>query len=607
MSMQSRYAWKKSSHRIPRRLLLQAAAVPVAGLAGGSMFGVLRSQAGRYALPGTFIGSVDISGLSMQEANALVAAQWEDYLRNPVVFDYEEHVWTPTATDIGLIVEREKAIRAAFDRERRRMWYWFLGLNSRNQVELPIFLNAAVALGFLDAIAKQIDRPAANSVLERQADQVRVVPGSDGKQLDREATLNLLKLPSDPPQRQLVNLPVVTLVPPITLQMAEETKVIFDKLVTQGLRFELAGNGWEVPGNALTSWLQIYQDPDEGRMAVTGDPKMLQEWLEHVADEATRPPTNARFTVRDEKVHLNSPAEQGYQTDSDVLLATAQAAIEQGITALYLPAEVQEPAYTAQNMHTWGFENVIAEGVSLFAGSPVERAHNIAHAASKLHGFVIPPGETFSFLNVLGPITRDDGYQSSLIIFGDQTVPGVGGGVCQVSTTMFRAAFWAGLPITERNQHSYRVGYYERDGSPPGFDAAVYDPGVDLKFINDSEHPILIQTHVDEKSMELKFVLHGHSTNRSVRMLPAVAKNWVEHGPPLPDKEDPDLPLGERLQIEWAVDGVYAEIHREIVVDGVSHFDQFRSRYRPNREGWLVGTKEVPPEERPEGDPLSSG
>lgn len=607
MPMQSRYAWKASSRGIPRRLLLKAAAVPAAGLVGGSVFGVARSQAGRYALPGTFIGSVDISGLSMAEANALVAAQWQDYLRNPVVFGYEEAMWTPTATEIGLIVEIEEAIRAAFARERRRMWYWFSGLSVRNQIDLPIFLNSTVALGFLNAIAKQIDRPPKNSMLERLTNQVRVVPGADGKRLDREATLRLMKLPTDPPQRQTVNLPVTTLAPSITLPMAEEAKSVFDTLVAQGLRFELAGDGWEVPGSTLTPWLQIHQDPKEGRLAIMGDSKLLQEWLDEVSQEATRPPLNARFTVRDEEVHLQEPAAQGYQTDSDVLLATAQAAIEQGITALYLPAQVQEPMYTAQNMQDWGFENIIAEGASLFEGSPAERAHNIAHAASKLHGYVIPPGETFSFLSVLGPITRDDGYQSSLIIFGDQTVPGVGGGVCQVSTTMFRAAFWAGLPIMERNQHSYRVGYYERDGSPPGFDAAVYDPGVDLKFVNDSEHPILIQTHVDEESMELKFVFHGRSLNRWVRMLPAVAKNWVEHGPPLPDKEDPDLPLGERLQIEWAVDGVDAEIHREIVIDGKSHVDRFRSRYRPNREGWLVGTKIVPLEKQPGQGPQLPG
>ena len=607
MPMQSRYAWKASSRRFPRRLLLQVAAVPIVGLAGGSAYGVIRSQAGRYALPGTFIGSVDISGLSIDEASARVETQWQEYLENPVVFGHQEATWTPSATDIGLIVDIEEAIRAAFALERRRMWLWFLGLNSRNQVDLPIFLDSTVALGFLGAIAKQIDRPPVNSLLERQADRVHIVPGADGKRLDREATLGLMKLPADPPQRQVVVLPVLTLVPPITLQKAEESKLIFERLVAQGLRFELAGDGWEVPGSTLTSWLQIYQDPEQGRLVIMGDPKILQEWLDQVSTEATRPPKNARLTVRDGDITLDVPAEIGYHTDTDTLIATAQAAIQQGVTALYLPAEVREPIYTAENMLDWGFDNVIAEGVSLFAGSPPERTHNIALAASKLHGYVIPPGETFSFLNVLGPITRGDGYQSSLIIFGDQTVPGVGGGVCQVSTTIFRAAFWAGLPITERYQHSYRVGYYERDGSPPGFDAAVYDPGVDLKFVNDSVHPILIQTHVDEESQVLKFVLHGRGTNRWVRMLPAVAKNWVEHGPPLPDKVDPDLPVGERLQIEWAVDGVDTEIHREVVIDGQSHVDKFRSRYLPWQERWVVGMKIVPPEDQPEPVPQLPG
>ena len=597
MPMQSRYAWKASTRRVSRRLIVKAAAVPLAGLVGGSAYGVVRSQGGRYALPGTFVGSVDISGLSVAEANTRLDSQWRDYIRNPVVFGHDESTWAPSAAEIGIIVDLEGALRAAYASERRRMWLWFLGLSSRNQVDLPVRLDPLVALNFLNAIAVQIDRPPVNSLLERQANQVRVLAGSEGKWLDREATLRMLTLPSDPPFRQVIDLPVDTLVPPITLQKAEETKSIFERLVAQGLRFELAGDSWQVPGDSLTSWLQIYQDPDQGRLEVMGDTKMLQDWLGQVAVEAARPPKNARFTVTDDDVTLAAPAAVGYQTDGEILFATAQAAIQQGVTALYLPANVEEPVYTVHNMRDWGFENLLAEGASLFANSPPERAHNIALAAHKLHGFVIPPGETFSFLETLGPITRDDGYQSSLVIFGDQTVPGVGGGVCQVSTTMFRAAFWAGLPITERNQHSYRVGYYERDGSPPGFDAAVYDPGVDLKFVNDSEHPILIQTHVDEAAMTLKFALHGRSIGRWVRMLPAVATNWVKHGPPLPDKLDPDLPMGQRLQVEWAVDGVYTEIQREVVQDGNSRFDQFKSRYRPWQERWVVGTKVVPLEE----------
>ncbi len=606
MPMQSRYAWKANSRRISRRLLLKVGAVPLVGLSAGSALGVLRSQAGKYALPGTFIGSVDISGLSQAEAAALVQAQWADYIQNPVVLGHDGARWQPSATDIGITVDIEEALRKAFATEQRRMWLWFLSFSLDNQVSMPVYLDPLVALHFLNSIAEHIDRPPINSLLERQANNVSVQPGSDGKWLDREATLRLMRLPDDPPLRQQIELPILTLVPPIPLQKAEEVKSIFERLTRHGLRFELAGDAWQVPGSTLASWLKIMQEPDQGRLELVGEPEMLQGWLDHVSSEATRPAKNARLTVLDGDVTLAAPAEMGYETNTDSLIATAQAAIQQGVTALYLPAEVREPRYTAANMHDWGFDNVLAEGTSLFAGSPPERAHNIALAARKLHGFVVPPGEMFSFLETLGPITREDGYQSSLVILGDQTVPGVGGGVCQVSTTMFRAAFWAGLPIEERNQHSYRVSYYERDGSPPGFDAAVYDPGVDLKFINDSERPILIQTHVDEEEMTLKFVMHGRSTERWVRMLPAIAKNWVRHGPPLPDKIDPEIPLGERLQIEWAADGVETEIHREVVEDGNSRFDYFKSRYRPWQERWVLGTRIVPPDQQPPQVPQES-
>ncbi len=588
-------------------MVMSIGAAPLAILGGGSALGVVRSQAGRYALPGTSIGSIDVSGLSAEEAQVRLLEHWQDYIRNPVELGYGGTRWTPTANEIGIIVDIERALQEVFSWERRRMWFWFSGLSGQNHVEMPVFLNSSQALAFLEAIAPQIDREPVNSLLDRQANQIHLVPGNDGKWLDREATLGLMRLPADPPVRQVVELPVETRPPPITLQRAEAVKTAFERLVTEGLRFELDGDSWQLPGNTLNSWLQIYQDPEQGMLEVMGEPKMLGEWLGRVSEEATRPAKNARFTVGEGGVSVTTPAKPGFIANADTLLATAQTAIQQGLTALYVPAEVQEPMYTAANMQDWDFQNILAEGVSVFKGSPPERSHNIALAATKLHGYVIPPGETFSFLSTLGPITRQGGYQSSLIIFGDQTVPGVGGGVCQVSTTMFRAAFWAGLPITERNQHSYRVSYYERDGSPPGFDAAVYDPGVDLKFVNDSENPILIQTHVDEEAMELKFVFHGRSANRWVRMLPAVAKNWVPHGPPLPDKEDHTLPFGERQQIEWAIDGVDAEIRREVVVDEQSRFDSFRSHYQPWQERWLVGTRIDPPEQQLQNAPQPQG
>lgn len=236
------------------------------------------------------------------------------------------------------------------------------------------------------------------------------------------------------------------------------------------------------------------------------------------------------------------------------------------------------------------FKNVIAEGTSEFTGSPDARVHNIVTAASNIHGYVIQPGETFSFLKALGPITRQAGFQTSLIIWGDKTIWGIGGGVCQVSTTVFRAAFWAGLPIPERHQHTYRVKYYELDGSPPGFDATIYSPWFDLKFVNDTEHPILIQALVDEQAMKLTITLSGRELNRTVEMLPAIEKNVEPPGPPLPDLPDGSLPRGVRLQVEWAVDGVETGILRQVVQGESTRIDEFWSEFTPWRERWAVGT-----------------
>lgn len=236
------------------------------------------------------------------------------------------------------------------------------------------------------------------------------------------------------------------------------------------------------------------------------------------------------------------------------------------------------------------FEHVIAEGASEFTGSSAARVHNIVTAASKLHGSVIQPGETFSFLEALGPITRKAGFHTSLVIWGDRTIWGIGGGVCQVSTTVFRAAFWAGLPIAERHPHSYRVSYYELDGSPPGFDATIYNPWLDLRFVNDSEHPILMQAHVDEHTMQLTIALRGKDLNRTVEMLPVIEKNVKAPGPPLPDTPDPSLPFGVRLQVEWEAEGIETGILRQVVQGDSTRTDEFWSEFTPWRERWVVGT-----------------
>jgi vancomycin resistance protein YoaR len=236
----------------------------------------------------------------------------------------------------------------------------------------------------------------------------------------------------------------------------------------------------------------------------------------------------------------------------------------------------------------FGIKELVAQGVSNFKGSAPGRILNIQTATAQFEGIVIPPGRTFSFDQNLGDVVEANGYDDAYVIFADRTILGPGGGVCQVSTTVFRAAFWGGYPIVERWAHAYRVGYYE---PPVGLDATVFSPVVDFKFKNDGDTYLLIQTQVDLKTTTLTFNLYGTKPNRTVEMEDPVVENVVPHGPAV-YTDDPSLKKGVVKQVDTAHDGEDVTIYRRILVNGqLVKRDRFFSRYQPWVARYQVGTK----------------
>ena len=179
-----------------------------------------------------------------------------------------------------------------------------------------------------------------------------------------------------------------------------------------------------------------------------------------------------------------------------------------------------DPEITLASINNYGIEELISEGRSDYSHSIPERIHNVILAASKFNGVLIPPGKIFSFNEAVGDISSLTGYKPAYIIKEGKTVLGDGGGVCQVSTTLFRAALNAGLQIVERYPHAYRVLYYEND-MKPGYDATVFSPTVDLKIKNDTPAHILIETEVDENNNLLYFRFFGKKDNRKIEIGPA--------------------------------------------------------------------------------------
>ena len=168
---------------------------------------------------------------------------------------------------------------------------------------------------------------------------------------------------------------------------------------------------------------------------------------------------------------------------------------------------------------------------------------------------------------------------------------GDGGGVCQVSTTLFRAALNAGLPITERHEHSYRVHYYEDDGSKPGLDATVFNPTEDLKFINDTPAYILIQTKTDATNLTLTIEFYGAPDGRKAEILNQTLTGVVPPPAPL-YQDDPTLPVGEVRQVDFAAWGAKASFEYRVTKNGVHTIDQvFTSNFRPWQAVFLKGVK----------------
>ena len=254
------------------------------------------------------------------------------------------------------------------------------------------------------------------------------------------------------------------------------------------------------------------------------------------------------------------------------------------------------------SLNEMGIKEIIGIGRSDFRGSPPNRIHNIKTGAASLNGILIAPNEEFSLLKALGKIDGEHGYKPELVIKGNKTMPEFGGGLCQIGTTIFRATLASGLPILERQNHSYRVSYYE---PPVGIDATIYYPKPDFRFLNDTGRYILIQTRIE--GTELIFEFWGTKDGRVALQSEPVVYNRTAP-PPAKLIETLDLPIGKKKCTERAHAGADAVFTYTITyLDGAVKTQEFKSHYRPWGEVCLIGVEKLSEPILEEGMALPGG
>ncbi|MDV6373199.1 VanW family protein [Deinococcus arenicola] len=257
----------------------------------------------------------------------------------------------------------------------------------------------------------------------------------------------------------------------------------------------------------------------------------------------------------------------------------------QGVKASVVVSGQTPPKQTLDYFVSRGITAHLGTGETNYYGSSDDRVTNI-HVGAKNFSDRLFEGKTFSFNQFVGPVNSRNGYVTGLVIAGDRTASGVGGGICQVSTTAFRTLYGAGLPIAQRQNHSYQVHYYD----PQGLDATIYQPSLDLKFANDTGGALWFQSEWDDEAASLSISVFGKARDFTVE----IGKPKTLSSTPSPADRlisDATLPAGQRKQIDWAAPGAVIEVTRKLVKDGkVLKQDTLKSSYRPWPNIFLVGT-----------------
>ena len=577
-------------------LALLAVTLIIAGVA--ALF-LLELWLADRVLPGVYAWDVDLGGLTCDQALARLEANFHYPADRHPTLRYGDQTWTVNPADLGTKVDVAATVDTALTVGHRG------GLVARLMEQADVLLNSRLVVPaftfdpgtgtmFLSRIARQVNRPLRNATLSLGDNLgVDIIPAQGGREVDEEATRQALGRRIEEMIGGEVELVVQNSAPLLADLSASQAQV--QRILSAPIILTAPGfDPWTIEPATLAGWLILRPtaDPDgNASLSVHLDPGRTTHFVEEIAAQVSRPPADAQFRFDDASSTLVLVAESapGQMLDVTATVALIESATTSEQRTTPLPLVSIRPAITTEDAPRLGIVELIGEGVTSFAGSSVARVQNIVVGAAQFDALLITPGGTFSFNHYLGEVSAEKGYEESIIIWGNTTRADVGGGLCQVSSTAFRAAFWAGLPIIERWAHAFRVRYYE---PPTGMDATIYSPQVDLKWVNDTGHYILIHTYVDKVNNTLTFRFYGTNPGRTVEMDGPYESNPVHQGPPV-YREDPTLPKGQTKQIEWAKDGLDVTAYRIIKENGVEvRRDTFFSRYRPWQAVYLVGTKE---------------
>ncbi len=556
----------------------------VAALAAAAVLvGVLFAGSSDRLADGTRIAGIDVGGLTPAAARARLERRAAALENRPVVFTAGSRTFRIRPKELGVAVDWRAAVAAA---ERRGGG--FRVVRGYRRLELQLFpadiaprvhAYAAAVTYELGQIARKVDRPHREAALVRHGLHVSVAPGATGLVLDRARARAVLLEALGSFDRHPIALPVRVDPPAVTVGTLLPAQRQAARVLSAPVTLRLGPTSWRVPRWRLATLLDL---PRNGRTTLRLAGPAADAYFARLARRVDRAPRDATWRPASGGSVQLVAAQPGVTLDAATSAARILAAAERSSGRVAaLAVESARPQRTTAEAAAMGITGTVGSYQTIYGGDP-NRIHNVQLVSHLIDGKLIAPGATFSFNGATGARTAAKGFLTAPVIINGELQTGLGGGVCQVSTTVFNAAYEAGLPITARTNHALYISHY-----PLGRDATVDYPDVDLKFVNDTDHWLLLRTFVGPYSLSV--VLYGTPQHRRVESTTAPLR--VVAPPPVEKTVDATLKPGQVVvddpgvpaQSTWVERKVYSQAGK--LLSDQTWYSSYRAEPRIERVG----------------------
>jgi len=576
-----------------------------------SLFFTARLSVRGEIYPGIHAAHVPLGGLAGDEARAKLADEAAAFSARRVTLTYEDHTWTPTLAELGIRLNIDDAVYEAmsYGRDNHVLTSLLrpLGIGEGNvNVSIAIFVDQPV----YDAALLEFSREAG---LAPQDAAITVVDGVATITADRDgiafdgasAETNVLRILRTVDPTANTDHPIATVAllahdQPAAVRVADLAPVetLIKNALSEPMTFSGGGQRWTLATNELAKLIVVRPAGGNDSPIVVLNDSSLRSIATRIANDVNRTAIDAAVDSSGAVARLIDP-QPGLAVRIDDFVSAINQAFLDGKHDVSVPLDETMPTTTTDDvLQQMGVTGLLAVGISDFAGSEPGRVQNVEVSAKLVDGVMVPPGGEFTFNHSIGEINVTPGFVPAGASENGIAGTAVGGGVCQVTTTIFRAALKAGMPITEWWPHAYRNIYYEQGGWAPGFDASIQQPdddpfnGSDLVFENPTDGWLLLRSRISDETI-LTIELYGVPNGYTVEVDDPIYENviWAE-GMAVQESVDPNLPEGTIKEIQPARDGMSITVIRRVfAADGAEiSTDAFVSTYEPQGPSYAVSS-----------------